>query len=177
MKPHLSDRLRYFDARIGSPIAVEAADRLEALERENAELRAEVGKVMKQGFDRCAEITARAEAAERRNAELEADKARLSEALEPFAKYLDMASFDLDNKGSPLPDDQGMGWVYLTIADFRRARAALAGSGGGWPVPEGIPDPDLLAMANGVISLHYEDLGKAQTAFDHIEALAAQEGG
>ncbi len=29
---------------------------------------------------------------------------------------------DLDNKGAPLPDDLGMGWVYLTMSDFRRAR-------------------------------------------------------
>lgn len=45
--------------------------------------------------------------------------------LEPFGKYLDTAAFDLDNHGEPLPDDQGMGWVYLTIGDFRRARAFL----------------------------------------------------
>lgn len=54
----------------------------------------------------------------------------LEEALWPFASYLDLAAFDLDNSGNPLPDDQGMGWTYLTVGDFRRARAAL-GNGGG----------------------------------------------
>jgi len=51
--------------------------------------------------------------------------ASVEEALKPFAEYLDTAKFDLDNKGEPLPDDQGMGWVYLTVGDFRRARTAL----------------------------------------------------
>ncbi len=53
-------------------------------------------------------------------------ESRLREALEPFAKYLDTAKFDVDYNGNPLPDEQGMGWVYLTIGDFRRARTALA---------------------------------------------------
>lgn len=58
---------------------------------------------------------------------------RLRGALEPFAGYLDTARYDLDNKGNPLPDDEGMGRVYLTVGDFRRARATLtseAGHGG-----------------------------------------------
>lgn len=53
----------------------------------------------------------------------EARVAELLEALEPFAKYMQDGG-DLDHKGNPLPDDQGVGWVYLTIGDFRRARAA-----------------------------------------------------
>lgn len=67
----------------------------------------------------------RAEAADTLAA-LSARNAVLEKALEPFAEYLDTAKFDLDNKGDPLPDDQGMGWVYLTVGDFRRARAALS---------------------------------------------------
>ncbi len=44
-------------------------------------------------------------------------------ALKPFAEY--MGDMDRDNLGNPLPDDAGVGWVYLTQGDFRRARAAL----------------------------------------------------
>lgn len=50
---------------------------------------------------------------------------RLKGALEPFARYFD-GGMDFDNAGEPLPDDQGVGWIYLKYADFRRARAALA---------------------------------------------------
>ena len=91
----------------------------------------------------------RTEAAEKRLAEVEAQRAakdeqywlvaeneaklqehsdRLESALRPFAEYLDTAKFDLDNNGNPLPDEQGMGWVYLTVGDFRRAKDALSGS-------------------------------------------------
>lgn len=52
----------------------------------------------------------------------------LEKALEPFAEYLNGAAFDLDDKGNPLPDEQGMGWVYLNVGDFRRARTALKGA-------------------------------------------------
>lgn len=55
---------------------------------------------------------------------------RLTKALEPFAKYME-GGMDLDNHGAPLPDDQGVGWVYLTYADFRAARAALPAKGEG----------------------------------------------
>lgn len=55
-----------------------------------------------------------------------AENARLKEALRPFGEYLDTAAFDLNHKNEPLPDEQGMGWVYLTIGDFRLARAALS---------------------------------------------------
>lgn len=53
----------------------------------------------------------------------------LEEALKPFADYMG-DHFDKDNHGKPLPDDLGVGWIYLTHADFRRARAALASTGG-----------------------------------------------
>ena len=54
---------------------------------------------------------------------LEAENAALKAALEPFAKYMD-GGHDLNNKGAQLPDERGVGWVYLTFADFRAARAA-----------------------------------------------------
>ena len=52
---------------------------------------------------------------------------RLRAALEPFANYMhtDDGRMDLDNKSAPHPDQQGVGWVYLTYGDFRKARAAL----------------------------------------------------
>lgn len=53
----------------------------------------------------------------------------LEEALKPFAEYMG-DHFDKDNHGDPLPDDLGVGWIYLTHADFRRARTALASTGG-----------------------------------------------
>jgi len=53
----------------------------------------------------------------------ERDAAR--EALKPFAKYTDELNGFLDNHNQPIPDDQGPGWVYVTIGDFRRARQAL----------------------------------------------------
>lgn len=62
---------------------------------------------------------------------LDAAQARIKElekALEPFAEYLNGAAFDLDDKGNPLPDEQGMGWVYLNVGYFRRARTALKGA-------------------------------------------------
>lgn len=49
----------------------------------------------------------------------------LREALAPFAGYLNRAAFDLDDNGNPLPDEHGMGWIYLNVGHFRAARAAL----------------------------------------------------
>lgn len=92
-----------------------------ALEAENARLRAEADRWDKR-FWRMSEHydkqSIRASAAEARVAVLE-------KALQPFAAYLDTAAWDLNNNGDPLPDDHGMGWVYLTIGNFREARAAL----------------------------------------------------
>lgn len=48
----------------------------------------------------------------------------LETALRPFAAYMGDKG-DLDNLGQPLPDEQGVGWVYLTMGDFRRARSSL----------------------------------------------------
>ncbi|MEV5054630.1 hypothetical protein MRBLRH13_000211 [Agrobacterium radiobacter] len=61
--------------------------------------------------------------------EKEARAKALEEALKPFAEYMG-DHFDKDNHGKPLPDDLGVGWIYLTHADFRRARQALASTGG-----------------------------------------------
>jgi hypothetical protein len=46
--------------------------------------------------------------------------ATLEKALAPFAKYMD-GGMDLDNDGNEMPDEHGVGWVYLTYGDFRRA--------------------------------------------------------
>lgn len=48
----------------------------------------------------------------------------LTAALRPFAEYM-AGGLDLDNTGAPVPDELGVGWVYLTHADFRRAARAL----------------------------------------------------
>jgi hypothetical protein len=49
-------------------------------------------------------------------------------ALRPFAEYMqsDNGRMDRDNLGNDLPDNQGVGWVYLTHGDFRKATAALS---------------------------------------------------
>jgi hypothetical protein len=107
-----------------------AADRIEALERENAALRDNDAKM---------QLLHRQEdqliAAERKVAELEADKARLSEALRPFA---DMADY-LDSETEGFADTDEFDLLYedhlfhhFKVADFRAARAALSGSGSGW---------------------------------------------
>lgn len=104
----------------------EAAAALSALSEENKRLRADLAKVIDPEYlagaiERVgladAEWQARAVRAEAQVRELRA-------ALEPFASYMD-GGHDLNHRGEPLPDDQGVGWVYLTVGDFRRARATL----------------------------------------------------
>lgn len=34
---------------------------------------------------------------------------------------------DLDNHWKKIAEQEGVGWIYLTHGDFRRARAALKG--------------------------------------------------
>lgn len=63
-------------------------------------------------------------------AQVAKDKARierLEAALRPFADYMhqDGGRLDADSLGRPIPDGDGVGWIYLTHGDFRRARAAL----------------------------------------------------
>lgn len=70
----------------------------------------------------------------RMRADLETAEARLSEAVEvlkPFGEYLASMPVDLDNEGKPVPDDQGVGWAYLTVGQFRAARQFLDTQGGG----------------------------------------------
>ena len=59
-------------------------------------------------------------------------EAVLRAALQPFADYMhtDEGRLDLDHAGCELPDDLGVGWIYLNHGDFRRAQAALAQKGG-----------------------------------------------
>ena len=47
------------------------------------------------------------------------------EALKPFAEYMATAGFDRNHKGELLPDDAGLGWVYLNVGQFRAAAAIL----------------------------------------------------
>lgn len=123
--------------------AAEAADRLAALSHRVGELEAERIIAPAECSSECDDPhchyshqpltlrTAYDNAVHRmRNAEAraEAAEAKLAEAgkaLEPFAKYIE-GGMELDNRGQPLPDDQNLGWVYLTYADFRRARSVAS---------------------------------------------------
>lgn len=73
------------------------------------------------------EASSALEAAQAAREAAEAKAARLEEALKPFAKYASENGFGLDFHGRELPDSEGVGWIYLTNGDFRRARAALGG--------------------------------------------------
>ena len=117
---------------VGPPTDWEA--RAKRLESELAEARLERDEAITNGQDRIADLGAELDQAagfieihKAENAHLLAVNATLREALEPFAKHIADMKFDLDNKGNELPDDQAVGWVYVTNGDFRRARAALAG--------------------------------------------------
>lgn len=46
---------------------------------------------------------------------------RAKEVIRPFAEYME-DGMDLDNNGLPLPDEQGVGWIYLNHGRFRSAR-------------------------------------------------------
>lgn len=45
---------------------------------------------------------------------------RAKEVIQPFAEYMD-GGMGLDNNGLELPDEQGVGWVYLNHGHFRAA--------------------------------------------------------
>lgn len=77
--------------------------------------------------ERCEKAEAALLDASAQNSEYDFLNIELMQALEPFAKY--MEGKDTDNNGKPLPDDQGVGWVYLTYRNFRAARAASAATG------------------------------------------------
>lgn len=57
-------------------------------------------------------------------ADLRAENDKLRQAAKPFAEY-GLDYFDKDNTGSPLPDEQGVGWIYLNYGHFRALRTAL----------------------------------------------------
>jgi hypothetical protein len=137
------DAAAYRDAPSGElrMAVTEAADALSSLVRERDEARRTLNNALAVGFhmyvpsamhmgdcDICGNVgdapqhidwKARATAAE-------ANAARMREALKPFAEYMSVG-MDLDNHGNPIPDTEGVGWVYLTHGDFRRARKALGG--------------------------------------------------
>lgn len=99
-------------------LLIAAADRIEALaaEVERERLRSDRIRSHMESFHVIATRVTK---------ERDAAKRALAEAVEimgPFAAYLDQAAFDLDNNGNPLPDERGMGWVYLTVGHFRAAR-------------------------------------------------------
>lgn len=136
-----------------NPAAIsELLSTLESLQRENEELRkdkdhiaAEKTGIAKNSHNNVDYWKSQAEAAEAEVKRLETELAlskplysrrqiearvkALEAALKPFAEYMG-DHFDKDNHGNPLPDDLGVGWIYLTHADFRRARTALASTGG-----------------------------------------------
>lgn len=59
----------------------------------------------------------------------------------------------------------------LNTAEAERDRLAADNA----RLRDGFAEPDVMAMSNGVISLHYEDLDAAQSAFDWLEARAMGE--
>jgi hypothetical protein len=67
-------------------------------------------------------VCRKAAAALRASAEREKE---LVEALEPFARYAAENGFGLNHRSEELPDGDGVGWVYLTNGDFRRAARAI----------------------------------------------------
>lgn len=52
----------------------------------------------------------------------------LESALRPFAEYMEEYG-DKDNLGKLVPNEQGVGWIYLNHGHFRSAREALAKAG------------------------------------------------
>ena len=121
--------------------AIRAIDEAKALRTERDELLAENQRLREANIRQAERDRARAAELEERNGvirtdkradaeyigKLERDCERMKAALEPFGAYMhtDDGRVDTDNKGTPLPDDQGVGWVYLNHGHFRRARAAL----------------------------------------------------
>jgi hypothetical protein len=87
-------------------------------------LHAETAAFLKEAADAIEGLQTALASADRHRA---AEVAKLLEALKPFADHLNEMRFDLNNKGEELPDDQAVGWIYLTNGDFRRARTALEG--------------------------------------------------
>lgn len=75
---------------------------------------------------------------------------RLKQALKPFAGYFGPHYPDTDDRGVPLPDDTGVGWIYLNVGDFRRAQSALEnGPAGLADATNDPPSPDLSSLRKG----------------------------
>lgn len=60
-----------------------------------------------------------------KDAELAALKKEAADVVRPFAEHLDKMKFDRDNHGNLLPDEQAVGWVYVTNGHFRTTRSFL----------------------------------------------------
>ncbi len=85
---------------------------------------------------------------------------RLEAALKPFADYATTDGFGLNHLGEELPDLGGVGWVYLTNGDFRRAREAYAGKPTA-PAPDRAEDLESLAASDVTWSAKIAELNKA----------------
>ncbi|WEK50363.1 MAG: hypothetical protein P0Y66_22420 [Candidatus Kaistia colombiensis] len=113
-------------------IMARAADQIISDAAEITRLRAEVEQLSKPEWGTTptiADVAAanyRAKDLQRKLDAALAEVERKDAALEPFARHLNEMKFDLDYEGNELPDDQAVGWVYVTNGDFRRARAALS---------------------------------------------------
>lgn len=116
-------------ADMGDFLASEPA-RIEALEVDLRRVLDEHSRIIEINKDHCKTINSYLVLNSRQEDQikaLEAENARMREALEPFARYASENGFGLDNNGAPLPDTDGVGWIYLTNGDFRAARRAREG--------------------------------------------------
>lgn len=127
-------------AILASPQPHDAAAELDRLRADLAEKERECARLAHLSdynigqFNRCfeaeQEARARAQALESENQSLKARIGELVKGLEPFARYASEDGFGLNNKGEELPDGDGVGWVYLTNGDFRRARSLASSKEG-----------------------------------------------
>lgn len=98
------------------------SERIEELERERESWKRATMEAREGCNQRSGVIRKHIDKAEAAQATIE----RCREALEPFARHIDEMKFDLDHLGNENPDDEAVGWVYVTNGDFRRARTVLS---------------------------------------------------